>query len=282
MPIERFETETYNREEENLLEYLTAVADRFAPDIAFGSDGEAYEVDSQAPLMFKRRYNGGRLNVSFVYEDYIRTDRNDNENVIDIIRALGIDIEKFWYLLLFVVDYVDGSTVKTLRCNPSPKQEIERLIDFVESNEDSFSKFSGMKHRQPMKLTLQIKGHRLIIDNPNTISAIAEMCRQTVPEIRYGNFLNLGTTDIADKSDSVRIWLFARMMRGFFELYPQFASKRKTGNDTTKSTLRLISKLVYLTGLTTNEDYHTDDENLKGILKQHRNYKIDTVNTIYG
>lgn len=282
MPIERFDTEKYNEEEENLLEYMIAVADRFAPDIVIGSDGMAYEVDSQAPLMFKRRYNQGKLNVSFSYADYLKQDRNDNENAIDIIRALGIDAEKFWYLLLFVTDYVEGSTVNTLKCNPSPRQEIEHLIDFVESNEDSFSKFSGMKYRQPMKLTLQIKGRRLIIENPNTLSAIAEMCRQAVPAIEPDSFLNHGTINITDKSDSVRIWLFAKMLRGFFVLYPQFAAQRKTGNDTTKSTLRLISKLVYMTGLTTNYDYRTDDENLKGILKQYRNYKIDTINAIYG
>ena len=69
MPIEKFDTECYNKEEENLLEYMIAVADRFAPDFVIGSDGNAYEVDSQAPFIFKRRYNQGKLNVSFSYAD---------------------------------------------------------------------------------------------------------------------------------------------------------------------------------------------------------------------
>lgn len=282
MPVERFNTECYNKKEEELLEYVIAVADRFAPDVVIGSDGIAYEVDSQAPLIFKRRYNGHTLKATFTYSDYIKSTENDNESAIDIIRALGIDAEKFWYLLLFVADYVEGSTVGTFKCSPSPRKEIEDLIDFVEGDEDSVSNYSGMKHKQPMKLTLQIKGHRLIIENPNTISAIAAMCKHVIPLIGVDDFLNLAPMDIGDKSNSIRIWLFARMMRCFFDLYPQFTAQRRTGNATTKSTLRLISKLVYLSKFTANEEYCTDDENLKGILKQYRNYKIDTVNAIYG
>ena len=282
MLIEKFDTENYDKKEEHLLEYMTAVADRFAPDFIIGSDGNAYEVDSQAPFIFKRRYNQGVLKVSFSYADYMKRDMTDNENPIDIIRALGIDVEKFWYLLLFVADYVEGSTVNTLKCNPSPRQEIEGLIDFIEANEDSVHDIYGVRHHQPMKLTLQIKGHRLIIDNPNTISAIAGMCGMALENMGHISFLDSCPSEIADKKHSIRIWLFAKMLRCFFEMYPQFASQRKSGNDTTKSTLLLISKLVYMTGLTTNEDYRTDDENLKGILKQYRNYNIDTINTIYG
>ena len=72
------------------------------------------------------------------------------------------------------------------------------------------------------------------------------------------------------------------MLRYFFEQYPQFANKRKTGNAITKSTLKFISKLIYFVKLTDNEDYNYDDENLRATLKQYRNYKINTINRIYG
>ncbi|MDE6336319.1 MAG: hypothetical protein K2L34_07090 [Muribaculaceae bacterium] len=272
----------YDPEEEDLLEYVIAVANKFAPDFIYDNSGTVYKSDSQAPFIFKRRYNFGKLNRDFTYSDYIRTDRNDNETVIDIIKALGIDVEKFWYLLLFVFDYAQGSTVETLVCNSTPKQEIEKLIGFVEQNEDTIDPLKGIRHKEPMKLTLQIKGHRLIIENPNTISAIAWMCKQLVPAIENGSCLNSGATHNSSKSNSIRIWLFAQMLRYFFQLYPDFTVQRKIGNAPTRSTLRLISKLVYLTKLTTNEDYNSDDENLKALLKQYRNHKLNTINAIYG
>lgn len=282
MPIQRFQIDNYSKEENNLLEYVINVANEFAPDIVIDENETPYKVESQAPIIFKRRYNNGKLNVYFRYEDYIKASSNNNESIIDIISALEIDPEKFWYLLLFISDYVSGSTLNTLQCNATPKQEIERLIDFIEQNEESVNRFNGFIPKQEMKLTLHIKGRTLNISNPNTLSAIANFCKQALSVVEKDSLLNVGTTTESDLVDTKQIGLFTEMFRCFFNLYPQFTAKRKTGNNTTKSTLRLISKLTYLTKLTTNADYDSDDENLKGIIKQYRKQKINTINTIYG
>ena len=282
MPIDRFQIDNYNNDENSLLEYVINVANEFIPDIVLDKNGTPYKAESQAPLIFKRRYNNDKLNVYFSYKDYIKADKNANENVIDIIEALGIDPEKFWYLLLFISDYVSGSTLNTLICNTTPKQEIEHLVNFIEQNENSVNPINGVSTKQEMELTVRIKGHTFKINNPNTLSAIGILCKQGLSSINEDSLLNFGTTKEIDLADSKRIGLFAEMFRCFFNLYPQFTAKRKTGNSTTKSTLRLISKLVYLTKLTTNADYDSDDENLKGIIKQYRKQKTDTINTIYG
>lgn len=282
MPIKRFQIDNYSNDENNLLEYVIRVANELAPDIVLDDNGTPYKVESQAPLIFKRRYNNGKLNVYFHYEDYIKASSNNNESIIDIISALEIDPEKFWYLLLFISDYVSGSTLNTLQCNATPKQEIEQLIDFIEQNEKSVNSFNGVIPKQEMKLTLHIKGRTLNISNPNTLSAIANFCKQALSVVEKDSLLNIGTTTESDLADTKQIGLFSEMFRCFFNLYPQFTAKRKTGNSTTKSTLRLISKLAYLTKLTTNADYDSDDENLKGIIKLYRKQKTDTINTIYG
>lgn len=282
MPIQGFQIDNYSKEENNLLEYVINVANEFAPDIVIDENETPYKVESQAPIIFKRRYNNGKLNVYFRYEDYIKASSNNNESIIGIISALEIDPEKFWYLLLFISDYVSGSTLNTLQCNATPKQEIERLIDFIEQNEESVNRFNGFIPKQEMKLTLHIKGRTLNISNPNTLSAIANFCKQALSVVEKDSLLNVGTTTESDLVDTKQIGLFTEMFRCFFNLYPQFTAKRKTGNNTTKSTLRLISKLAYLTKLTTNADYDSDDENLKGIIKQYRKQKTDTINTIYG
>ncbi len=282
MPIKRFQIDNYSNDENNLLEYVIRVANELAPDIVLDENGTPYKVESQAPLIFKRRYNNGKLNVYFHYEDYIKASSNNNESIIDIISALEIDPEKFWYLLLFISDYVSGSTLNTLQCNATPKQEIEQLIDFIEQNEKSVNSFNGVIPKQEMKLTLHIKGRTLNISNPNTLSAIANFCKQALSVVEKDSLLNIGTTTESDLADTKQIGLFSEMFRCFFNLYPQFTAKRKTGNSTTKSTLRLISKLAYLTKLTTNADYDSDDENLKGIIKLYRKQKTDTINTIYG
>ncbi|MCM1070621.1 MAG: hypothetical protein NC210_04240 [[Clostridium] fimetarium] len=283
MPIERFQTDNYSQYEDSLLDYVINVANHIAPDVFIDESGTPYKVASQAPLIFKRRYNDGKLNVFFNYEDYTNRSSSSNESAMDIIRALGIDADKFWYLLLFISDFVSGSTRNTLRCNATPKQEIARLVDFIEENEESVNIFGSVIHKSEMRLTLlQIKGKTLKITNPNTLSALSNICKQALTSIDADSSLNIGRTEEADLSATQQIGLFNEICRCFFKLYPQFTAKRKTGNNTTKSTLRLISKLAYLTKQTTNADYDSDDENLKGIIKRYRKSKTDSVNTIYG
>ncbi|MDE6295561.1 MAG: hypothetical protein K2M03_05790 [Muribaculaceae bacterium] len=279
MPIERFNIECYSKYESDLLEYLFPVADKFAPDIVICENGTAYKVESQAPYIFMRRYSSGNLNVHFQYEDYIKTSSDNNESIIAIINALGIDAEKFWYLLLFISDYVSGNTMK---CNATPKEEIEQMIAFIEQNEESISALSGVKTKQEMKLSLHIKGKTLNISNPDTLWAISAFCKHGLSLVDENSKLNAGSISVADMTDTVQIGLFADMFRYFFNIYPQFKSKRKRGNNPTKSLLRLISKLVYFTKLTANADYDSDDENLKGIIKSYSNQKIETINAIYG
>ena len=285
MPIDKFHIDCYNKEEENLLEYMIVVADKFCPDFIFDTDGNATPVDSQAPFIFKRRYNQRKLNGDFRYDSYMKTSITNDDTIQDIIRALGIDSEKFWYLLLFVYDYVMGSTQNTTTLKSSPIEEIESFIEYVESNELSFDPLRGIKYRKPTVLTIKKHGeHRLTIANPNTISLIASICKEALPILPINSLFNNMDADKEDvsKSMSVKIWLFTSMLRYFFEQYPQFANKRKAGNATTKSILRLLSKLVYFVKLTDNEDYDYTDDNLKAILKQYRNYKLNTVNRIYG
>ena len=282
MPIEKFTTEDYNALEDALLEYVNAVAEVYAPDFAFDADGMAYPTESQAPRIFRIRYNKGFLTGGFSYEDYTRSKRAE-ENIIDIIEALGIDVEKFWYLLLFVHDYVMGSTVDTQRFSKSPRQEMEELVEFVGKNELGFD-FSGrMKFSVPMTLMLKVRGRKLEISNPTTISLIAHACKESIKEIHLMSVFNSMAADGRyTTSPTVRIWLFAKMLRTFFEKYPQFTGKKRSNSESSKSTHLLISKLAYFVGLTQNEDYSTNDENIKAIIRQYRDHDLDTMNKIYG
>lgn len=85
MLIDRFQIDNYSNDENSLLEYVINVANEFAPDIVLDENGTPYKVESQVPLIFKRRYNNGNLNVYFRYEDYIKASSNNNESIIDIL-----------------------------------------------------------------------------------------------------------------------------------------------------------------------------------------------------
>lgn len=282
MPIDRFHPDCYNAVEDRLLEYVTAVADRIAPDFVFTPDGTACATASQAPFMFQRRYNQGKLNAGFSYGAYIRRNGAD-ESLIDMIEGMGIDPEKFWYLLLFVSDYVVGSTFNTLKIVNSPKQDIENFIAFVENNQAGYDSVQGVSHKEPMTLTLNIKGRNLKIHNPNALSMMACFCKEALSAIHPESRLNsMGCEGGAFKSETTARWLFAKLFQLFFDLYPQFKGLKKSNGEASRSTWLLISRLVYFAGFTKNEDYNSDAEILKAVIRQHRHYTLDTVNSIYG
>ena len=125
MPIDNFTTDKYVGQEEELLEYVTVVADKFHPDMEIQEDGSSALLPSQSPYQFMQRYNAGKLNVFFNYDNYMRNDNIDS--IQAIIKALGIDPDKFWYLLLFISDYVSGKALNTWKFNDTSKEEIIKL-----------------------------------------------------------------------------------------------------------------------------------------------------------
>lgn len=282
MPIDKFTIGEYIEEEDSLLEYVQKVANEFSPSLVHSELGELFisNDDSQAPFQFIRRYNARRLNTYFKYQDYMRT--NNLNDIQNIIQALGIDSEKFWYLLLFVSDFVVGSTLNTLKVQNAPKDDLKNFSEFIKQNKAGFCQAKGITFKNPISLILQIKGKRLVIENPNTLYYIANLCEKAIEEIQQGGLLNIGdmTTDYST-STSEQIALFAKMLLFFFKSYPQFDNRRSKNNGKSKSKLLLISRLAYFTRLTRNESYLEDDDNIKKIIKQYKDRKIQTINNFY-
>ena len=101
-----------------------------------------------------RRYNRRQLYGRLSYEEYMRRSITNEETIQDIIHALGIDSEKFWYLLLYAYDYVVGCTQNTVALKHSPIEELGEFIAYVEANEQTCDPLNGVRHRKPMALTL--------------------------------------------------------------------------------------------------------------------------------
>lgn len=280
-PMFTFDVDTFPADNMSKLEYVVAVADRIAPDIAHTADGELFmEGYSQAPFIFARRYNAGTLDVDFNYGNYMRTVRG-KESIQDIITALGIDSEKLWYLLLFVTDYVKGYTKYGQQINQTPAEEIERLVRMIEEG--------GVDRKSEISLTLKIKGQRSFrIINPPTLSVIAWACRRSVREISPNSSIYSSTLgEKISTSMTVSVWIFAKVMLKFFELYPEFTARRGSTNGVRLGKYNFISRLAYFCGITDSEVYDGNDmwdlgDTLKSVLKQYKNTKLEIMNSIYG
>ena len=80
------------------LEYMEAISVEYVPDVDIDpATGERYVCGTTASPLFIRRYNQNKLYGNFTYEDYIA-----NEDIQNTLKGLGVDIDKFWFLLLFL------------------------------------------------------------------------------------------------------------------------------------------------------------------------------------
>ena len=279
MPVDKFTEDTYIEFEYQLLDYLEQVALEFNPDMEFDADGNMYPCDTLALERFKRRYNRKFIDIKFKHEDYLH-----NKDIQDTLKELGVDIDKFWYLLLYVMDYTAGYCWDAIEVKESPKEQLEKFVKLIADNCSDYNKVSGATFSTPFTITINAKGKQtLTIDNPNTIAYIGLLCAKGFSEIEDNSILSLRYSDneTLTAADTMRICLFAKMFLYFFEINKQFNKRQKKGSTISLSKNLLISRLAYFVKLTTNKNYLNDDDNLKKAIKDYGDKKLSTINSYY-
>ena len=277
-PIDKFTLDKYVKEEDDLLEYVKQVAMEFCPEVYGGT----YILETQALDIFKNRYNRKFIENKFSYADYKKED-----SIQKALQGIGIDINKFWYLVLFVFDYSNGSCLEGLKLYDSPKEELEKFINIVASTckeDKGVNKISGISFNKSLTLTLKGGKHPLVITNPNTIFYIACLLEDGLESIEQDSIMSREIVSLYKTKElyTARIYLFAKMILYFFETNPEFNNQRAPkGSGMNFSKLLLISNLIYFTKLSKTDGYLGDDDTLKKLIKQYKNKEIRTVNNFY-
>ena len=265
------------------LEYMEAIAIEYIPDVDIDSStGERYICGTTALPIFIRRYNQNELYGNFTYEDYIA-----HEDIQNTLKGLGVDIDKFWFLLLFIFDYTCGTCLDGMKATGIG---IEQLIKFAKAIADNHKEINqfGVIFKKPITVSVKIEGkHQIVIDNANAIGYLATTIVNNLKEIEEHPWMQsqqVSMTTDAEEKESVQIWLFYKIFNDFFNLSPYnklFNVRQKKGSTISLSKTLLISRLIYFTKLSTNKNFSEDEFTLKGYIKQYKDKRIDTVNSIY-
>ena len=265
------------------LEYMEAIAVKYVPDVDIDpATGERYVCGTTALPLFIRRYNQNKLYGNFTYEDYIA-----NEDIQNTLKGLGVDIDKFWFLLLFIFDYTCGTCLDGMKATGIG---IEQLIKFAKAIADNHKEINqfGVSFKKPITISVKVEGkHQIVIDNANAIGYLATTIINNLKEIEEHPWMQsqqVSITTNAEEKESVQIWLFYKMFNDFFNLSPYnklFNVRQKKGSTISLSKTLLISRLIYFTKLSMNKNFSEDEFTLKGYIKQYKDKRIDTVNSIY-
>lgn len=281
-PIERLE-ETYFPKGIELFEYMEEVAVLYVPDYDIDHEtGEQYIYGTTALPLFIRRYNQNKLYGNFTYEDYIA-----NEDIQNTLKGLGVDIDKFWFLILFIFDYTCGTCLDGMKATGIGIEQLTKFAKTIADNHKEINPF-GVSFKKPITVSVKVEGkHQIVIDNANAIGYLATTIINNLKEIEEHPWMQsqqVSMTTNAEEKESIQIWLFYKMFNDFFNLSlynKQFNVRQKKGSTISLSKTLLISRLIYFTKLSTNKNFSEDEFTLKGYIKQYKDKRIDTVNSIY-
>lgn len=259
---------------------------------------EGYQFDgSYAIGTFKTRYNNELIKMPLTYEAY-----KANKDIQTAITNLRLDVDQFWFALLFIWDYVDGRCWQASECGDYPIKEMKDLIKALSQYEEApeANPLTDTIHfKEDVTLSLQVKNKSIYtIKSPNTIKFLLTCCQDYLDKVekicvddvnglnQFNDNAGMFTSPIYDTqvtaSTTKRICLFAQTFQLFFDLIPLSSAYHCVkGKRNTHSVTFLISQLIYLTGISNNENFYVDKTTLKGYLSKYKNLKWSVVNNIY-
>jgi hypothetical protein len=274
---------------EPLLEYVEILAEKYKP--ISQEDWECGFYKSRAIGDFAIRYLDNEVDKRAL-KKYL-----DDKDLLNTIEAFGYDIEKFWYLCLFILDFSTGMCISGMKLNKSPREYISNLAYEILQNIESvdFDRIEVAKVKESMELVLAIDGkHKTIIADLDSLFYIAMLLNHGLA--KFGDLTKLNQSHTEGKysvkdgkieleydplSEPKHIWFFAKMFLLFFEILPPRRKRKTQQTDIRFNKMLLVSRLIYLVGLTRNEEYETSDERLKGLFKRYRNLNLNMANSYY-
>ena len=294
-------TESYKCLDEPLLEYVWEVANHFLPDYE-ETDKGMIPIESTAPAIFANRYFERNLTIEERYEraKRMKTFKGTLEEYkkreyrkLDI-EAYKLDVSKFWYLLLFVYDFIedigtnapiigksvleDFATFLVNLCDASSitlKQgnrksyytEREDLLNIIQIAVCHFSEtygkiVNGEQDKETKIKQLKELGLKGFIDN----SLLSQM-----------NFKDKFCLDISYKK-----WKFTDMFLFFIERRKAATIPNKKVK-VSKDKMMLVSRLIYTVGYDGkryNKEYDSEGNKnrmLSNLLRRYKNEKFPSV-----
>ena len=279
-------------ENEPLLEYVKEAAECLFMTI----DDPNAVCPSWVDQTFAEYYCSGEIDTSMA------TAYLEHEDVQNTLEAFQLDKHKFWYLCLLMKDVVRGYTEDTYPQAPTPREELEALVTELLKMEpevygDDFLRLKGQwkTSKNAGELTLQVKeegkkkNEKFTIISKKTLFYLGVAIYQFLeknPTPKPPQSSDLDSVSGFDeifrygKTSEKEIWqvaLFHKYMDWFLkkhlkgktppkqlekEITMSNGKKRKATLKVDTNKQHLISRMIYILGISQNEKYDDPKSNL--------------------
>lgn len=265
-------------QEEHYTEYVWRLAMFLKPDI---EEDEPFEC-SYAVSVFKKRYNDRLIKMPLTYEEYIK-----NKDIQATLTGLKYDIDKFWFALLFIYDYCQGECFNSQEYDSSPYADLSSFVKIVNENLSNGTDplKENINFSQDIKLEIKIANKVVhTIKTPNAIKYLVDhskqCCEQLLDLANKGEYKNpMLLYKIKDElnieNQNYQIYLFTTLFKFLFGSFGMPKEKCRSRNgDVSFDRTFLISRLIFLTKISYNEEFLYHPSTLKGYISRYRDKGI--------
>lgn len=254
-----------------LREYVVKVINKFLtslkPNIE-DNDGETGAVQygaivpSNVPHVFANRYV--RIIKDKLGEEVMQR-YEDSVEIQNTLKAFGIDKDKFWYLCVCVKDYVEGMAYGAKR-KPTHREELKSLVDKLSIFDEG--DIMSLKAAPIGELTLKIDNKKSVtITDPVTLYLISFAVSDLLSQNKENNVWEFDSSivDLNDKEvylSKKQFYWFNKYLRWFLKDYQADKAVCKSlsvaANRVSTDKRLLVSRMIYVFGMTDNENYYAD------------------------
>ena len=232
----------------------------FADKIYPGFEGSP----SDASYTFLRRYFSNEVKQPFTEKEY-----NDDKLIISTLNGYDIDIEQFWYAVLFIYDITMDTCHDITKFGKPTKTQAQELRNFINARYNIV--ISDGKEK------VKINDSHIIMTIRNAVDSII-----ADPEIfDESRFINPFNAPSESYSNTIKAGHAATLFSQLFN-FMELPTIRRERMGTKKSINLhdrhtdsyskdlLISRLIYMMKLVDNEAFLYSEDSLKGIIKEYK------------
>lgn len=245
------------------MEYVNRLTDK----INVGWDGEDYCL-SDWNLRFLSRMNRGAIKPPFKYEAFL-----DNEDIIATLEGYELDVEKFWFVLLYIYDITMDFGINAADASKTDYDILVEINDYLQNHPQAVLYLSDDKELR--------KSERYETNSPVILVNLRRFVKreldkyQEVPQLKVWTHDMLCRNYTESLGGSQQRVLMYKLFKVLFDTLALPDLRAKKGETVSYSKMLLTSRIIYFCRLTANESFTVDSSSLKGVLKQYGDFDFN-------
>lgn len=252
----------------NWLQYVSILTYRY-----YGCKGSDEDTAWLSKLYdFWQRYMQNNIECKFSKIEYLEDDKYSE--IREAVKAYGLDVEKFWYLLLFVYDYVSNKLSNSnIVTDISTVAFAHHLMEQFDNNEV-----------EDLEIIIKLKGKNVPISDAGKISIVTMLLEGYLhlykDYVGY-DFCYSNLNNNTNFKYSYHMTMAVEMYKYTFDYLDNewnLINIDKSA-EVSLNKMFLISQIIHLYRWTDNDNFLFDDSALKGILKSYKPKQLPLIHS---